>query len=134
VGDEVVAHFNSIGRSAKAVIKRTVPIVRPPARSFLVVAEFSNEDRGLSPGLFADVEIRPKSAASKAKEESVTELSTGTGKAKAPPSTAKTPAGQSSAPRPSAAAPEPKTALATEPAAAKQSEAGGSKGGGGVKP
>jgi membrane fusion protein, multidrug efflux system len=68
VGDEVTAHFNSIGRSAKGKVARIVPIVRPPARAFLVVAEFPNEDLALHPGLFAEVELVPQAAAAAAPE------------------------------------------------------------------
>ena len=68
VGDEVTAHFSSIGRSAKGKVARIVPIVRPPARAFLVVAEFPNEDLALHPGLFAEVELVPQAAAAAAPE------------------------------------------------------------------
>jgi RND family efflux transporter MFP subunit len=69
VGDEVTAHFNSVSRSAKGKVARIVPIVRPPARAFLVIAEFPNEDLALHPGLFAEVDLVPQGAAAAEPEE-----------------------------------------------------------------
>jgi RND family efflux transporter MFP subunit len=70
VGDEVTAHFNTVGRSTKAKVTRIVPIVRLPMRTFLVIAEIPNEDRSLSPGLFAEIQLIPTGRAAPKEGES----------------------------------------------------------------
>jgi multidrug efflux pump subunit AcrA (membrane-fusion protein) len=70
VGDEVTAHFETVGRTTKAKVTRIVPVVRLPMRSFLVIAEIPNLDRALSPGLFAEIELVPSGRAAPPQAES----------------------------------------------------------------
>lgn len=62
VGDKATAKFTATGQEITAAVTRIVPAVMPPARSFTVIIELSNEDHALEPGVFAEVEITPQSA------------------------------------------------------------------------